>query len=255
MPRLQQLSLNQQQRLPSETQEERVPRLQQLSLNQQQRLASETPEERAAWLEQLVVNQQQRLASETPEERAARLQQLVQNQQVRLCAENRQQREVRLQRDRIHHRNLQTVDTQLPLLHQPRVHSKMANFHLQLAQLQVLVKCMSIYTLIQQFYIVYFIYCILESGEYSCKESIACKTKFTSFHYYADVLWFIDAAKKYHEYLVRQEKTVTELQRVQFARNNRILQRRQRVCRLFKPCRILFTYIFFHFSCMKGVWK
>ena len=39
----------------------------------------------------------------------------------------------------------------------------------------------------------------------------------------------IDAAKKYHEYLVRQEKPMSEEQKVLLAKNNRITQRRQRV--------------------------
>ena len=38
-----------------------------------------------------------------------------------------------------------------------------------------------------------------------------------------------DAAKKYHEYLVRQQKPVTEEQQLLQARSSRILQRRQRV--------------------------
>ena len=41
---------------------------------------------------------------------------------------------------------------------------------------------------------------------------------------------FLDAAKKYHEYLVRQQKPVTQAQKQLLAKSSRILQRRQRVC-------------------------
>ena len=41
---------------------------------------------------------------------------------------------------------------------------------------------------------------------------------------------YADAANKYHEYLVRQEKPISEEQKVLLAKNNRITQRRQRVC-------------------------
>ena len=41
---------------------------------------------------------------------------------------------------------------------------------------------------------------------------------------------YADAAKKYHEYLVQQEKPISEEQKVLLAKNNRITQRRQRVC-------------------------
>ena len=64
-------------------------------------------------------------------------------------------------------------------------------------------------------------------------------------------LWFIDAAKKYHEYLVRQEKPITDVQRVQLARNSRILQRRQRVG--FFNTMWDFVNSFSCYSCLKGV--
>ena len=40
---------------------------------------------------------------------------------------------------------------------------------------------------------------------------------------------YTDAAKKYHEYLVRQLKPVGEGEKKKKAKNNRALQRRQRV--------------------------
>ena len=54
------------------TTEERQARLQQVRINQQQRIAAETTEEREAHLQQLQVRQQERLAYETPEEIEAR---------------------------------------------------------------------------------------------------------------------------------------------------------------------------------------
>ena len=64
----------------------------------------------------------------------------------------------------------------------------------------------------------------------------------------------IDAAKKYHEYLVRQEKPMSEEQKVLIAKNNRITQRRQRVCmhvNTFNKISILYAYIYIY-SYMKG---
>jgi len=43
------------------------------------------------------------------------------------------------------------------------------------------------------------------------------------------VLAYIDAAKKYHEYLVRQEKPMSEEEKNLQAKSNRVTQRRQRV--------------------------
>ena len=42
---------------------------------------------------------------------------------------------------------------------------------------------------------------------------------------------FTDAAKKYHEYLVRQQKPQSEEQKQLRAKNSRTVQRRQRVCK------------------------
>ena len=81
----------------------------------QQRVASETPEQREARLHQLRVTAQQRLASETPEDKEARLQ---------------QDRETHMQR-----RHPST--SEIPLLQQPGVHSKMNTFHSKLASLTV----------------------------------------------------------------------------------------------------------------------
>ena len=64
----------QQQRLSSETEEQRVARLVQLRSCKQQRLSYEMEEQRAARLVQLRNCQQQRLSSETTEEREGRLQ-------------------------------------------------------------------------------------------------------------------------------------------------------------------------------------
>ena len=61
----------------------------------------------------------------------------------------------------------------------------------------------------------------------------------------------LDSAKKYHEYFVRQEKPVTELQHVQFVRNNRILQWRQGYVGFLDY--VGFCSQSFYFSCMKGV--
>lgn len=71
---------------------------------------------------------------------------------------------------------------------------------------------------------------VIEAGECSCRDSIACKMMVLLIK--AELLIYgvlvTDAAKKYHEYPVRQQKPVTEEQRLQ-ARSSRILQRRQRV--------------------------
>lgn len=61
----------------------------------------------------------------------------------------------------------------------------------------------------------------------------------------------IDAAKKYHEYLVRQDKPISEAQKALLAKNNRVIQRRQRVQNNYV---YIYQYIFMQVSinsCMK----
>ena len=114
--RLQQLSALQQQRLATETQEERTARLQQLSALQQQRLATETHEDRTARLQHKSVAQQQHLAAESREERAVRLDHLHQN---RITVQHSASQEVHI-----------------PLLEQRYVKDKMAKFHKDIAALR-----------------------------------------------------------------------------------------------------------------------
>ena len=135
--RLQQLTMNQQERLESETPEQRESRLQQLTMNQQERLESETPEQRESRLQQLTTNRQQRLESETPEQRESRLQQLATNRQRRLQSEMAEERESRQQQNQQIQREARARDSQLPLFQQQSVRSKMANFHDKIGTLQV----------------------------------------------------------------------------------------------------------------------
>ena len=71
---------------------------------------------------------------------------------------------------------------------------------------------------------------VSEAVQYLDKESIACKL----YSYLKNLRWFVnsmtivDAAKKY-EYIVRQQKSLSEEQKELNARNSRVLQRRQRV--------------------------
>lgn len=73
---------------------------------------------------------------------------------------------------------------------------------------------------------------IISDGSYKEHSDIACKYhKLTSGAMYKILLaYYTDAAKKYHEYLVRQQKPQTAEQKKKVAKNNRIVQRRQRVC-------------------------
>ena len=135
--RLQQLRSNQQQRITAEIAEEREVRLQQLQVNQQQRITAETTEEQQARLQQVRINQQQRIAAETTEERKARLQQLQVRQQERLAYETPEETEARRACDRQKHNIIQVDTSERPLFSQSRVHSKMAQFHLRLAALQM----------------------------------------------------------------------------------------------------------------------
>ena len=81
-----------------------------------ERLASQTSEERAARLQEMSARLRERLAFETAEERTARLQQMSANQPERLASETAEEREVRLQYYSDKHRELQVVQSQLPLL-------------------------------------------------------------------------------------------------------------------------------------------
>ena len=92
----------------------------------------ETAEERTARLQQMSANRHERLASETAEERTARLQQMSANQHKRLASETA---EVRLQYYSDRHRELQVVQSQLPLFEQRSVHTKMLRFHAHMASL------------------------------------------------------------------------------------------------------------------------
>ena len=68
---------------------------------------------------------------------------------------------------------------------------------------------------------------------YSSKSSIACKhtinqMKLALMYAYTNVI-IIDAAKKFHEYLVRQQKPMSKEERTAAPKVNRIVQRRLRV--------------------------
>ena len=106
-----------------------------MSANRHERLASETAEERTTRLQQTSANRHERLASETAEERTARLQQMSANQHERLASETAEEREVRLQYYSDRHRELQVVQSQLPLFEQRSVRTKMLRFHAHMASL------------------------------------------------------------------------------------------------------------------------
>ncbi len=89
--------------------------------SRQQEHASETNTQWTARLQQLRRSQEARIANETEEQRAARLQQLRQSQEVRIANETEEQRAARLQHDGEQHR---TVNSGVPLLHQPAVQKK-----------------------------------------------------------------------------------------------------------------------------------
>ena len=59
------------------------------------------------------------------------------------------------------------------------------------------------------------------------------------------LFWLTTDVKKYHEYLVRQQKPQTAEQRKKIAKNNRIVQRRQRVCVLTQVYKSLLLSFFF----------
>lgn len=133
--RLGNLRFNKQRRLACETAEERDTRLGDVRLNQQRRLECETAEERETRLREMSANQQRKLASETTEDRSARLQQLRKNQQIRLSVETATQRDDRLQQNRDSHTQQRARDSQN--LQFAAAHSKIAQFHSQLSNVQV----------------------------------------------------------------------------------------------------------------------
>ena len=116
-------------RLASETTMERETRLHQMRVDQCTRLASEITEEREARLQQMSVDQRKRLASETLVEREARLQQMSVFQHDRLVSKTIEEREVWLQSCRDRLRQLQVVQSRLPLFEQHYFHTNMLGFH------------------------------------------------------------------------------------------------------------------------------
>lgn len=71
---------------------------------------------------------------------------------------------------------------------------------------------------------------VSEAGEYLDKDNIACKLAMVKLlRWFVNSMAIADAAKKHHEYIVRQQKPISEEQKEINARNSRILQRRQRV--------------------------
>ena len=87
-------------------------------------LAAETVEERETRLQQMRAHRHYVLAAETVEEREAWLQLRID----RLAAESAVQRNDRLQRDRDRHRQLQAVQSRLPLFDQQSAGKQMLKF-------------------------------------------------------------------------------------------------------------------------------
>ena len=112
-------------------------RLQQTSANRHERLASENCRREDGQTATVSANRHERLASETAEERTARLQQMSANRHERLASEIAEERdlEVRLQYYSDRHRELQVVQSQLPLFEQRSVRTKMLRFHAHMASL------------------------------------------------------------------------------------------------------------------------
>ena len=80
------------------------------------------------------LNTTERLTAETEQQREARLERLSTLQSERLASETPEQRVARLLRDRQGHRD---QHSQLPLLDQPSVQSKMQKFHEHFTALDV----------------------------------------------------------------------------------------------------------------------
>ena len=117
--------------------EERNTRLERVRQRMREVRATETPEEREARLLHMTQQMRQRVANETAEEREAHLLQMRLDKEQRMASETAQAREARLLQDRDIHRQQRAICVQTPLFQQPSVHSKMKNFHLHLAGLQV----------------------------------------------------------------------------------------------------------------------
>ena len=79
----------------------------------------------------------QRTASETPEEREARLQHMRFSQQQGRASETLEDIQARQQQDAENHRRQREVNPGIPLFDQPGVRSKIKNFHVRLAAVQV----------------------------------------------------------------------------------------------------------------------
>ena len=82
-------------------------------------------------------NRHERLASETAEERTTRLQLMSAIRHERLASETAEEREVRLQYYSDRHRELQVMQSQLPLFEQRSVPTKMLRFHAHMASLDL----------------------------------------------------------------------------------------------------------------------
>ena len=115
--------------------------MQQLTSSRENRVASESNDQRAARLQHQRQSQSDKIGSETEQERAARLQQMSASQQDRIANETEQERAARLQCDAEQHRvaarNLSTV----PLLDQPVVQKKLQKFQADLEALNLPQPC------------------------------------------------------------------------------------------------------------------
>ena len=124
------MRVTQQQRIATESMEEREARLQQVRSAQDRRIATESAEEREAHLQQVRSAQDRRIATESAEEREAHLQQLRVAQQQRIATETSEEIEARRARHRRNHMDLKTAE--VPLFQRTRVRFKMRQFHSRL---------------------------------------------------------------------------------------------------------------------------
>ena len=124
------MRVTQQQRIATESMEEREARLQQVRSAQDRRIATESAEEREARLQQVRSVQDRRIATESADEREARLQQLRVAQQQRIATETSEEIEARRARHRRNHMDLKTAE--VPLFQQTHVRFKMRQFHSRL---------------------------------------------------------------------------------------------------------------------------
>ena len=84
-----------------------------MRITQQQRIATESTEEREARLQQVRSTQDRRITTESAEEREAHLQQLRVAQQQRIATETSEEIEARCARDRRNHMDLKTAEVPL----------------------------------------------------------------------------------------------------------------------------------------------